>query len=455
MNRIVVIGGVAAGMSAASQAKRRDTQAEVIALERGPYVSYGACGMPYNIGDSDRDMHDLVIITPSQFRHKRGIDVRVRHDVLAIDTEARRVKVHDHTEARDYELAYDKLVVATGASALKPPLPGIDLTGVFLLRELTDGEAIKSFIAQSGARRAVIVGAGYIGMEMAEVLTQRGLAVTILERAAQVLPGFEPVIADIVADALARHGVQVMTGVGVTGIQRDDDQLTVHTDKKSVAADLVLVAVGVRPNVTLAGSAGIALGTTGAIAVDDHQRTNVAHVYAAGDCAEAYHRVLQQPVYIPLGTTANKQGKVAGANAAGGDQTFAGIVGSAAFKVFDLEVARTGVGAAEIQQHGLEVISAVSHHSSRGHHYVGAAKITTVMFAARASGKLVGAQMVGADTVAKRMDVLATALHAGMNLTQIEGLDLSYAPPFAPVYDPILIAAGVTRKALARASGKN
>ena len=455
MNRIVVIGGVAAGMSAASQAKRRDSQAEVIALERGPYVSYGACGMPYNIGDSDRDMHDLVIITPSQFRHKRGIDVRVRHEVLAIDTEARRVKVHDHTEARDYELAYDKLVVATGASALKPPLPGIDLTGVFLLRELTDGEAIKSFIAQSGARRAVIVGAGYIGMEMAEVLTQRGLAVTILERAAQVLPGFEPVIADIVADALARHGVQVMTGVGVTGIQRDDDQLTVHTDKKSVAADLVLVAVGVRPNVTLAGSAGIALGTTGAIAVDDHQRTNVAHVYAAGDCAEAYHRVLQQPVYIPLGTTANKQGKVAGANAAGGDQTFAGIVGSAAFKVFDLEVARTGVGAAEIQQHGLEVISAVSHHSSRGHHYAGAAKITTVMFAARASGKLVGAQMVGADTVAKRMDVLATALHAGMNLTQIEGLDLSYAPPFAPVYDPILIAAGVTRKALARAGGKN
>ena len=455
MNRIVVIGGVAAGMSAASQAKRRDSQAEVIALERGPYVSYGACGMPYNIGDSDRDMHDLVIITPSQFRHKRGIDVRVRHEVLAIDTEARRVKVHDHTEARDYELAYDKLVVATGASALKPPLPGIDLTGVFLLRELTDGEAIKSFIAQSGARRAVIVGAGYIGMEMAEVLTQRGLAVTILERAAQVLPGFEPVIADIVADALARHGVQVMTGVGVTGIQRDDDQLTVHTDKKPVAADLVLVAVGVRPNVTLAGSAGIALGTTGAIAVDDHQRTNVAHVYAAGDCAEAYHRVLQQPVYIPLGTTANKQGKVAGANAAGGDQTFAGIVGSAAFKVFDLEVARTGVGAAEIQQHGLEVISAVSHHSSRGHHYAGAAKITTVMFAARASGKLVGAQMVGADTVAKRMDVLATALHAGMNLTQIEALDLSYAPPFAPVYDPILIAAGVTRKALARAGEKN
>lgn len=455
MNRIIVIGGVAAGMSAASQAKRRDSQAEVIALERGPYVSYGACGMPYNIGDSDRDMHDLVVITPSQFRHKRGIDVRVRHEALAIDTEARRVKVHDHTEAHDYELAYDKLVVATGASALKPPLPGIDLAGVFLLRELTDGDAIKSYIAQSGARRAVIIGAGYIGMEMAEVLTQRGLAVTILERAAQVLPGFEPVIADIVADALARHGVQVMTGVGVTGIQRDDDQLTVHTDKKQIAADLVLVAVGVRPNVTLAGSAGIALGTTGAIAVDDHQRTNVAHVYAAGDCAEAYHRVLKQPVYIPLGTTANKQGKVAGANAAGGDQTFAGIVGSAAFKVFDLEVARTGVGAAEIQQHGLEVISAVSHHSSRGHHYAGAANITTVMFAARATGKLMGAQMVGADTVAKRMDVLATALHADMSLAQIEALDLSYAPPFAPVYDPILIAAGVTRKALARAGGKN
>lgn len=455
MNRIIVIGGVAAGMSAASQAKRRDTQAEVIALERGPYVSYGACGMPYNIGDSDRDMHDLVVITPSQFRHKRGIDVRVRHEVLAIDIQARRVQVHDHTESHDYELAYDQLVVATGAAAIKPALTGIDLPGVFLLRELTDGEAIKSYIAHSGARRALIVGAGYIGMEMAEVLTQRGLAVTLLERAPQVLPGFEPVIANIVAEALARHGVQVVTSVTVTGIQREDDRLTVQTDNKPVVADLVLVAVGVRPNVALARTAGIALGATGAIAVDDHQRTNIAHVYAAGDCAEAYHRVLQQPVYIPLGTTANKQGKVAGANAAGADMTFAGIVGSAAFKVFDLEVARTGIGAAEIQQHGLEVVSAVSHHSSRGHHYAGATNITTVMFVARASGKLVGAQMVGADTVAKRMDVLATALHADMNLAQIEALDLSYAPPFAPVYDPILIAAGVARKALARAGGKN
>lgn len=454
MNRIVVIGGVAAGMSAASQAKRRDTQAEVIALERGPYVSYGACGMPYNIGDSERDMHDLVVITPSQFRHNRGIDVRVRHEAMAIDTEAGRVQVRDHTQSHHYELAYDKLIVATGASALKPPLAGIDLPGVFLLRELTDGEAMKSHIAHTGARRAVIVGAGYIGMEMAEVLTQRGLAVTVLERAPQVIPGFEPVIADIVADALMRHGVQVATGVNVTAIQQDDDQLMVHTDGEPIATDIVLVAVGVRPNVVLARTAGIALGATGAIAVDDHQCTNIAQVYAAGDCAEAYHRVLRKPVYIPLGTTANKQGKVAGANAAGADQAFAGIVGSAAFKVFDLEVARTGVGAVEIQQHGLEVISAVSHHGSRGNHYAGAARITTVMFAARASGKLMGAQMVGADTVAKRMDVLATALHADMDLTQIEALDLSYAPPFAPVYDPILIAAGVTRKALARAGGK-
>jgi NADPH-dependent 2,4-dienoyl-CoA reductase/sulfur reductase-like enzyme len=214
---------------------------------------------------------------------------------------------------------------------------------------------------------------------------------------------------------------------------------------------MVLLAMGVRPNVALAQAAGIQLGATGAIAVDEQQRTSLPHVYAAGDCAEAYHRVLQQPVFIPLGTTANKQGKVAGANAAGAHERFQGIVGTAGFKVFDLEVARTGVGAADIERHGLKVISAVSHHNSRGHHYPGAARITTLLFAERGSGRLLGAQMVGADVVAKRMDVLATALHAGMTLADIEALDLSYAPPYAPVYDPVLIAASVTRKALDKA----
>jgi NADPH-dependent 2,4-dienoyl-CoA reductase/sulfur reductase-like enzyme len=438
-------------MSAASQAKRRDTRAEVIALERGEYVSYGACGMPYNIADDARDMRDLVVITPEQFRHTRGIDVRVRHEVMAIDAHARSLRVRDIAAARDYDLTYDKLVIATGAAALRPSLPGLDLPGVFVLRELTDGAAIKSYLEQNTVHRVLIVGGGYIGMEMAESLRARGLAVTLVERAQQVVPGFEPVIAESVRETLQRHDVAVLTGVGIEAIEQDGEALRVRAGGQTLAADMVLLAMGVRPNVSLAQAAGIQLGATGAIAVDEQQRTSLPHVYAAGDCAEAYHRVLQQPVFIPLGTTANKQGKVAGANAAGAHERFQGIVGTAGFKVFDLEVARTGVGAADIERHGLKVISAVSHHNSRGHHYPGAARITTLLFAERGSGRLLGAQMVGADVVAKRMDVLATALHAGMTLADIEALDLSYAPPYAPVYDPVLIAASVTRKALDKA----
>ncbi|MHB8257453.1 MAG: FAD-dependent oxidoreductase [Acidiferrobacterales bacterium] len=444
--QIVVIGGVAAGMSAASQAKRRMPDAEVIALERGPYVSYGACGMPYNIEDPQRDIDDLVVITAEEFRHVRGIDVRTRHEVRAIDPDRRELAVRDHAAVRDYTQRYDRLVIATGAQAVRPPISGLDLPGVFLLRELTDGAAIKHFIDEVAPRRATIIGAGYIGMEMADVLSQRGLAVHVLERASQVIPGFEPVISDIVAEQLHRHGVHVDTGVTVQGIDAAGQGLIVRTDKGEVAADLVIVSVGVRPSVVLAQSAGVQLGATGAIAVDAMQRTNIDGIFAAGDCAEAFHEVLRRPAYIPLGTTANKQGKIAGANAAGGDERFAGIAGTAGFRVFDLEVARTGVGAAEIGGYGLDVLSSVSRHSSRGHHYPGSAPITTVVFVERGSGRLLGAQMAGADTVAKRIDVFATALRARMSVHDVESLDLCYAPPFAPVYDPVLIAATVARK---------
>ncbi len=444
--RIVVIGGVAAGMSAASQAKRRAPQAEVIALERGAYVSYGACGMPYNIEDPQRDIEDLVVITPAEFRHARGIDVRIRHEVCAIDPTHKTLAVRDFVNGRDYVQDYDRLVIATGARAVRLPIPGLDLPGVFQLRELTDGAAIKRFLDDSSPRRATIIGAGMIGMEMADVLTRRGLTVQIFERDGQVIPGFEPVIAELVTGELQRHGVRIDTGVAVQAIEVRDQGLVVRTDRGDAATDLVIVAAGVRPSVDLAQGAGVKLGASGAIAVDAMQRTGIADIYAAGDCAEAFHEVLGQAVYIPLGTTANKQGKVAGANAAGGAERFAGIVGTAGFKVFGIEVARTGVGAAEISRHGLDALSCVSRHSSRGHHYPGSATITTVLFVERGSGRLLGAQMAGGDTVAKRIDVFAVALRARMRVDEVESLDLSYAPPFAPVYDPVIIAAAVARK---------
>jgi len=285
-------------------------------------------------------------------------------------------------------------------------------------------------------------------MEMAEVLRARGLEVTVLEKLATVLPGFAPPIVAAAAAELARQGVRVETGVSLTGVERRGGELVVRSDRGDLRAGVVIVAVGVRPNVALAREAGIALGASGAIAVDAGQRTSVPDVFAAGDCAEARHVVLDRPVWVPLGTTANKQGKVAGANAAGGRERFAGIAGTAGFKLFDLEVGRTGLGDSEALRHGLDAVHIVSRHHTRGRHYRGDAPITTVLWGERGTRRLLGAQMIGAGTVAKRIDVLAAALHARMTVDDVEDLDLSYAPPFAPVYDPVLIAARVLRKAL-------
>lgn len=451
MTRILVVGGVAAGMSAASQAKRRAPQAEVVVLERGPFVSYGACGMPYNLLDPARAMDDLVVITPERFRAERGIDVRTGHEVTALDLARRTVAARDLATGRAYELGYDALVLATGAQAVRPPLPGLERPGVFLLRELTDGAAMKRFLAEAAPRRAVIVGAGYIGMEMAEALRGRGLEVTVLEKVDQILPGFARPIVEAVGVELARQGVRVETGVTVREIATAGRGLAVVTDRGAREAELVLVSVGVRPRVELARAAGIALGETGAIAVDDRTRTGAPGVYAAGDCAEARHLVTKRPAYVPLGTTANKQGKVAGANAAGAGERFGGIVGSAAFKVFELEVGRTGLGALEASRAGLDAVSAASTHRSRGHAYPGSKPLTTVLLTERGSGRLLGAQLVGGEGVTGRVDVFATALTAGMTVEQVEQLDLAYAPPLAPVYDPVLIAAGAAVKELRRA----
>jgi NADPH-dependent 2,4-dienoyl-CoA reductase/sulfur reductase-like enzyme len=452
MARIVVIGGVAAGMSAASQARRRDPSAEVVVLERGRFVSYGACGMPYNLLDPRRSMDDLVVITPERFRSERRIDVRTRHEAARLDLGRKVVAVRDLEANREYELGYDALVVATGAQAVRPPLPGIDLPGVFLLRELADGHAMKRFIA-GDPHHAIIIGAGYIGMEMAEALRGRGLDVTVLEKADQILPGFARPIVDAVHSELKRNDVRVETAISVERMERAARRLSVITDRGPLLADLVLVSVGVRPNVALARAAGMVIGETGAIAVDDAMRTSAPAVFAAGDCAEARHLVTGRPAYVPLGTTANKQGRVAGANAAGGDERFGGIVGSAAFKVFELEVGRTGLGPVEVARLGLEAVPAVSRHRSRGHAYPGAKEITTVLFAERSTHRLLGAQMAGGEGVTGRIDVLATGITARMTVDDVEQLDLAYAPPLAPVYDPVLIAAGVATKELGKSPG--
>ncbi|WP_324717445.1 FAD-dependent oxidoreductase [Carboxydochorda subterranea] len=452
--RLVVVGGVAAGMSAASRARRVDPQLEIVVFERSGYVSYGSCGIPYFVGGLVERLEDLVVYTPQFFREKRRIDVHVSHEVTAIDPRSHRVQVRRLSDGETWEAGYDVLVLATGAYAVRPPVPGVERPGVFVMRLLEDGmamrrrvEELKAPAADAGRPpRAVVVGAGPIGLEAAENLRRLGCEVAIVEVMPQVLPGYHPELARIVEQELRRNGVEVYTGEPVAGIEGQGEAgpaTAVSTPSRTLPADLVLVATGVRPQVALARAAGIALGATGAVAVDDHLRTSVPDIFAAGDGVEAWHRVLERPVWIPLGTTSNKQGRIAGENAAGGDARFRGIVGTAALRVFDLEVARTGLTREEAEREPRwEAVEVHVRHGSRAHYYPGRGPIDAWLVGDRKSGRLLGAQMVGpAGSVAKRIDVLAVALSAGLPVEEVAELDLSYAPPFAPVWDVALIAA--------------
>ncbi len=449
--RIVVVGGVAAGMSAASQAKRRLPSATVTVFEKGPHISYGACGMPYNLEDPERDIEDLVVLSPEKARDDRGIDLHVRHEVMEVDLEGGQVVVRDLESGTDRREPFDALVIATGARAARIPLPGMDLPGVHVLRDLLDGAAIKRILS-TGPRKAVVIGAGYIGMEMAHVLTARGLKVTVLEKLPQVIPGWCSETVTVVQEELERHGVDVRTGVTVTGAEAGPDGrvTAVTTDAGNFEAELVILAVGVRPNVELAAAAGLRIGETGAIWVSQTQQTSHEAVWAAGDCAEAYHRILRRNAWIPLGTTANKQGRIAGANVVGAGQRFAGIVGTAGFQVFDLEVARSGIGEEQARQEGFDPVTVTIRQRSRAHGYPGGTPIKVTLVADGPTGLLLGGELVGPEGAALRSNVLATALASHMTVADLQGLDLVYAPPFAPVWDPILVAANQLIKRVGR-----
>lgn len=449
--RIAVIGGVAAGMSAASQAKRRRPDANVVVFERGDRISYGACGMPYNIEDPSRDIEDLVVLTP-QKALERGIDLRLRHDAVALDTSHCVVTVRDLEAQTEREEPYDALVIATGAYAIHLPLPGFDLPGISQLRELNDGRHIKRLIAEHAPSKAVIVGAGSIGMEMAHVLTHLGLEVTVLERLPQVIPGWAPTTVARVMETLEEHGVAVHTSATVTGAEAGPDGrvAAVSTEDATFEADIVISAVGVKPHVDLASGAGLRLGDSGAIWVDQYQQTSDTRVWAAGDCCEAYHRILRRNAWIPLGTTANKHGRIAGANASGRHLLFRGIVGTAGFQVFDLEVARTGLGEPEANEEGFDPISVTINQRSRAQGYPNGVPVQVTLVADRPTGIVLGGEVVGQEGAAIRSNVLATALASHLTVSDIQDLDLVYAPPFAPVWDPILVAANQLTKKVGR-----
>jgi NADPH-dependent 2,4-dienoyl-CoA reductase/sulfur reductase-like enzyme len=446
-DRVLVVGGVAAGMSAASQIRRRRPETRVTVFERGDHISYGACGLPYNIEDPERDIEDLVVLTAEDAREKRGIDLRLRHEARGLDIDRATLTVVDLDNDKETHEKFDALVIATGARAIRLPLEGFDLPGVELLRELDDGADIKRAL-EARPKRAVIVGGGYIGMEMAHVLTERGLAVVVLEKLPQLLPGWHRETVAVVEETLSDRGVEFHTGVTVTGAEAGGDGRVaeVHTDAGDFEADLVLVAAGIRPAIDLARSGGLRIGDTGAIWVSQQQQTSHEAVWAAGDCAEAYHRVLRRNTWIPLGTTANKQGRIAGANVVGAGQNFAGIVGTAGFLVFDLEVARSGLGEDEAANEGFDPVSVTIRQRSRAHGFPGGVPIQVRLVADRETGLVLGAEIVGREGAALRINTIATALAAHMSVADLQNLDLVYAPPFASVWDPVLVAANQLAK---------
>ena len=443
--RLVVIGADAGGMTSASQArKRRGAESlEIVALDRGRYASYSACGIPYWIGGLVGSVDALLARTVDEFR-KQDIEVRLRQEAVGLDLDAGVVTVHDHETGGDYALGFDQLVLGTGAVPVRPDIAGFDAPGVYGVQTLDDGEAVRAAVAADGANRAVVVGGGYIGLEMAEAFVERGLEVTVVEAAPQPMSTLDPDVGALVAKAVRDLGVTLHSDEQVTEIRTGagGEAIGVVTAEREIPADVVVLGLGVRPNTALARDAGVKIGVTGGIVTDKRMRTaSHRNVWAAGDCVQTVNRVSSVPVHVPLGTHANKQGRVVGINIGGGYATFPGVVGTAVTRVCSLEVARTGLREAEAEQAGLRFVSTLTESTTRAGYFPGARPITIKMIAEKRSGRLLGAQIVGQEGAAKRIDVLATAIWNEMTVEEVSGLDLSYAPPFAPVWDPVLIAA--------------
>lgn len=436
---IVIVGAVAAGMSAAGKAKRTLPGARVQVFGGEEYISYAACGLPYYVSDLIEDKQALIARTKEQFA-QQGIEVNTGHEVQSILPETKEILVRT-PDNREVRVGYDKLIICTGARPVSPPFGGQDLENVFTVSSIPQAEEIKSAIAR-GAKRAVIVGGGYIGLEMVESLHLQGMEVTVLQHSSQIAGTIDPDMAALVREHIEDNGVKVRTEVKVQEIVGPGTVQGVRTDQGTVPCDLVIVAAGVQPNSELAREAGIDLGPRGAIRVNGRMETNLQDIYAAGDCATAWHSLYRDDVYVPLGTTANKQGRIAGENAAGGSAEFAGIVGTGIMKVMELGIARTGLSLREADRLGLDLISVRVDTSNRAHYYPQPGKGTVKLLFDR-QGRIWGAQMNGSDGFAKRIDVVAAALQARWTVQELTGLDLSYSPPFSPVWDPVLVAANV------------
>ncbi|MBU5637285.1 FAD-dependent oxidoreductase [Geomonas sp. Red69] len=450
--RIVVIGANAAGAKAAAKARRTDPKAEIVVLDRGSFISYGACGIPYYVSDTVKDLKELmstpvgVVRDRNFFSKVKGVAVRTNTEVTGIDRLQKMIRLRE-AGGEESALPYDKLVLATGSSPFVPDLENVSLPNVFTVKSIEDAELLKQR-AVAGAS-ACIIGAGLIGLETAEALQGKGVQVTLVEMRDQLLPGvLDAEVAAVVEKHVKLQGVTVLTGCAVTGFAGEGKVQTVVAGGREIAADLVVLAPGVTPNVALAREAGLAIGVTGAIAVDEHLRTSDPDIYACGDCCETTHLVTGKKVFIPLGSTANKQGRVAGINAAGGEATFAGVIGTSILKVFNVNAGKTGLTESEALRHGFDVETVISPAPDRAHFFPGAKPILLKLVAERGTGRILGLQAAGEGAVDKRLDAAATAITFKASAEQLSQLDLAYAPPYGAAMDNLIVAADIMKNKL-------
>jgi NADPH-dependent 2,4-dienoyl-CoA reductase/sulfur reductase-like enzyme/rhodanese-related sulfurtransferase len=447
--KLLIIGGVAGGATAAARARRLDEHAEIILFERGEYISFANCGLPYYIGNVIQNRENLLVTTAEAFKARYNIDVRLFTEVISIDRLKKKVRAKDIMTCKIYEESYDKIILSPGAEPVRPPIKGVDLDNIFCLRNIPDSDLIKARADAESPESAVVVGGGFIGLEMAENLVKRGVETTLIEMLDQVMPPLDYEMSVLVRDHLEEKGVTCYLGDGVKGFSEKEGRIIVHTEKdRKIDCNMVILSVGVKPENRLAREAGLAIGHRGGIKVNAAMRTSDPDIYAVGDAAEIRDFISGQPAMTALAGPANKQGRVAADNAIGGKSVFKGTIGTSVVKIFDLTVAATGASEKELRHGNIPCLVSYTHSNSHASYYPDARMMAIKLMFSPSNGKILGAQIIGMEGVDKRIDVLATAIKGSMTVFDLEELELAYAPPYSSAKDPVNVAGFVASNLL-------
>ncbi len=439
--KIVIIGGVAGGATAAARIRRRNEHAEIIVFEKSGYISYANCGLPYYIGDVITDPEELTLQTPESFFRRFRIHMKIHHEVVSIHPDRKTVSVKNLETGEAFEESYDKLILSPGAKPAQPRLPGVGMDQLFTLRTVEDTFRIKEYITKNHPKSVVLAWGGFIGLELAENLRELGMEVTIVQRPRQLMTPFDPDMASMIHSEMRRHGIKLLLGYTVEGFREKDHEAEVLLkDNPSLRADMVILAIGVTPDTALAKEAGLELGIKGSIVVNDRMETSVPDIYAAGDAVQVKHYVTGEDTLLSLAGPANKQGRIIADHICGDDSRYPGSQGSSVIKVFDMTAATTGINETNARRAGLQVDTVILSPMSHAGYYPGGKVMTMKVVFEKATCRLLGAQIIGYEGVDKRIDVLATAIHAGMKATQLKDLDLAYAPPYSSAKDPVSMA---------------